>query len=215
MLTLVDPKVDLYCVKNSSIPSLVCQEILDFTYQNIPMAQMVSGPLECSLIGLLLRSLGAKRVVELGTFTGYSALAMAEQLPEGGEVVTIDINADTTALANGFWSKSPHGKKIRPVVGAAEEVLRGLPKSYYDLAFLDIDKRNYPKYLQLLLALVRPSGVVVVDNTLWSGRVLDPSVRDPDTEGIRQMTAEVVAREDLYVTLVPVRDGILLVHKKS
>lgn len=214
MISLVDPKLEKYCIENSSIPSKHCESILQYTLENVPMAVMVSGPVECGLIGFLLRTIQAKRVLEIGTFTGYSALAMAEQLPSDGEVTTIDQNPETTQTAKSFWAQSPHGTKIKPILGKAEDCLTKI-QGPFDAVFIDADKQNYLHYVRTALEHLTPRGIIIVDNALWSGQVLDKNTSDPSTQGIQKMTRWVVAQPNLYCTLLPIRDGVLLVQKKS
>ncbi len=175
---------------------------------------MLTGPMEAAFLGLLLSLVGARRVLELGTFTGYSALAMAERLPAGGEVVTIDLNPDTTKLAKSFWAKSPHGHKIKALNGPGLEVLKTVTGKF-DLAFIDADKENYLGYFKRAQELMSMGGVIVLDNMLWSGRVLNPNDSDPETAALRDLNSYLVSQPQLEVCLLPVRDGMMLVRHRS
>lgn len=175
-------------------------------------AGMLTGPLEAAFLRLLVAITGARRVLEIGTFTGYSALAMAEALPDDGALVTCDVSEETTAIARSFWARSPHGGKIRLQLGPALDTLQLLSSDQpFDFVFLDADKENYPEYYRRLLPLLRRGGVIAIDNVLWSGRVLDPQ-RASD----RALVAlnETVTR-DMAVThvLLTVRDGVMLIRK--
>ncbi len=216
-------EIENYCIDKSSLPSPDCEAIELYTRANIHASHMLIGKLEASFIGFLLRSINAKTVLELGTYTGYSALAMAEHLPEDGSVTTIDINTETVNLAKDFWNKSKHGHKIKSVIGKGLEELSQLEAGIkFDFIFIDADKRNYIDYLKKATQLLSPNGMIVVDNVLWGGKVLPSSEldlsehRDRNTEFIRAMNDYVATSSDLYGTLMPLRDGMFLIqHMKK
>ncbi len=218
-MQITDKKIEQYCLSKSHLPSSDCRRIEEYTRANVHGAQMLIGPLEASLLGFLLKSVNAKRVLELGTFTGYSALTMAEHLPSDGEIITIDINQETVALAQKFWNESDNGQKIKSHLGSGLEIIPTL-KGSFDLVFIDADKRNYIEYLILTLPLLSPNGIIVIDNVLWSGKVLpdadlDQSVHyDRNTEYIRAVNDFIAESKDLYGTLLPIRDGMFLVRKR-
>lgn len=217
-MQLIDKNIEDYCIAKSNLPSPDCGRIEDYTRANVHGAQMLIGKMEASFMGFLLRSIGAKRVLELGTFTGYSALAMAENLAEDGEVITIDINKETVALAQNFWTQSLHGHKIKSFLGSGLEIIPTL-KGHFDFVFIDADKRNYIEYLKLTLPLLSSQGMIVIDNVLWSGRVVpgsEPSgseLHDRNTDFIREVNNYIANEPGLYGTLVPIRDGMFLVKK--
>ena len=153
-----------------------------------------------------------KTVLELGTYTGYSALAMAEQLPEDGKVTTIDINKETSAIARRFWDQSPHGKKIEQILKPGLEALAGI-EGKFDLIFIDADKNNYSNYLAWALDHLSDQGLIVVDNTLWHGKVLTPGV-DKQTDSIIKHNETARDLEGYVKTLLPIRDGMFLIQKK-
>jgi caffeoyl-CoA O-methyltransferase len=210
MSLLTSENIENYCVQMSTTPSADCAAIYDFTQKNVPMAQMLIGPMVGSVLGFLVHSVCAERVLEIGCFTGYSALVMAERLPSDGEVITLDINQETTDVAQHFWNKSRHGKKIKPIVGPALESLEKL-KGPFDFIFIDADKTNYPKYFEKALELISPSGIIALDNCLRDGRVLEENP-DEGTQAIRDLSISISKRRDLIKTLLPVRDGLLLVQ---
>lgn len=218
-MQITDKKIEEYCLSKSHLPSKDCQRIEEYTRANVHGAQMLIGPLEASLLGFLLKSVEAKRVLELGTFTGYSALTMAEHLPNDGEIITVDINLETVSLAQKFWNESAHGHKIKSIMGSGLDIIPTL-KAPFDLVFIDADKRNYIDYLKLTMPLLSPNGIVVIDNVLWSGKVLngaelDQSVHyDRNTEYIRKVNDFIAESKDLYGTLLPIRDGMFLVRKR-
>jgi caffeoyl-CoA O-methyltransferase len=218
-MQLIDKKIEEYCIAKSDLPSAACERIEHYTKENVAGAQMLIGKMEASFIGFLLRSIEAKRVLELGTFTGYSALAMAENLPTDGEVFTVDINESTVHLAKGFWSQSNHGYKIKSLLGNGLDIIPTL-KAPFDFVFIDADKRNYIDYLKLTIPLLSPKGIVVIDNVLWSGKVLPDADldlsehSDRNTEFIRMVNDYIVSEPTLYGTLLPIRDGMFLIKKK-
>lgn len=219
-MQITDKRIEDYCVSKSNTPSSDCQSIEEYTKAHVHGAGMLIGKLEASFIGFLLRSIKAKRVLELGTFTGYSALAMAENLPEDGEVITIDINKETVDLALDFWKKSAHGYKINSMLGSGLEILPKMTGKF-DFVFIDADKRNYIDYLKLTTPLLSESGIIIIDNVLWNGQVLPNSessgsdLRDRNTDFIRAVNDYIAKSSDLYGTLMPVRDGMFLVQKNS
>jgi caffeoyl-CoA O-methyltransferase len=192
-------------------------KIQDYTKANVHGANMLIGKMEASFLGFLLRSIDAKRVLELGTFTGYSALAMAENLPDDGSVITVDINEKTVSLAKKFWSEASSGKKIQSILGSGLEIIPTL-EGTFDLVFIDADKRNYLPYLNLILPKLSNKGIIVIDNVLWSGRVLPGAETDQEeehrnTKFIREVNDFIASNKSLYGTLMPIRDGMFLIKK--
>ncbi|TDJ04975.1 MAG: methyltransferase domain-containing protein [Deltaproteobacteria bacterium] len=212
MLTLDNEKILDYCIKKSNTPSEIADELEHHTIEKVSMSQMLVGKMEASILGFLLRAVGAKRVLEIGTFTGYSALAMAENLPEDGELITLDINPETTEIAKSFWKKSPHGKKITSILGPAVEIIKEL-EGQFDFIFIDADKENYLNYLNISLNKLTPNGIIAIDNVLWSGSVLNDGEIDSSTSAIKTINDFIENDSSLYATLLPVRDGIFLVKK--
>lgn len=217
-MQIVDKKIEEYCLTKSNVPSEYCLSIENHTRANVPGANMLIGKMEASFLGFLLRSIDAKRVLELGTFTGYSALAMAEHLPADGEVITVDINQSTVDIAQSFWNQSPDGKKIKSIIGSGLDIIPTL-SGEFDLVFIDADKRNYIDYLKLTVPKLSKNGIIVIDNVLWSGKVLpdaelDLGVHyDKNTEYIKLVNDYIAESKELYGTLMPLRDGMFLIKK--
>jgi len=211
-MEITDRNIEIYSTLLSSAPSAECEKIYKFTEDNRDDAQMLIGPLEAGFLGLLAETLSAERILEIGCYTGYSALAMAEHLPEEGEVVTIDFDETVIEIARGFWSKSPHGKKITLHNGTALEVLKNV-RGPFDLVFIDADKENYIEYLDSTLPMLSDRGIIVADNTLWYGKVLQENTEDIDAKAIRAFNEYVFKRKDLLVTLLPLRDGVSIIKK--
>ncbi len=173
---------------------------------------MLIGELEASFLRFLLRLNDAKRVLEIGCYTGYSALAMAEVLPKEGELITLDIDPVNTKIAQDFWKKSPDGKKIKLMLGPALESIQKL-KGQFDFVFIDADKINYLAYLKAVLPRLTENGMVAVDNCLWGGEVTEKS-SDEQTKALQAFNEYVKKNPNLESTLVPIRDGIFLIQKK-
>ena len=185
----------------------------------MPMLQaMLVLPEEAQLLALLVRVTGARRVLEVGTFTGYSSLCMARALPPGGKVVTCDISERWTAVARRYWERAEVADLIDLRLGDAARTLDSLTARHgpgsFDLAFVDADKANYVRYYEQALALVRPGGLLVLDNTLFFGKVVDPAAQDPDTLAIRELNTLLRDDERVDISMLAVADGLTLVHKK-
>ena len=173
---------------------------------------------EGQLLALLVRLTGARSVLELGTFTGYSTLCMARALPATGELVTCDISDRWPGIAAGYWKRAGVADRIDLRLGDALDTLADLaaergPGSF-DFIFIDADKVNYPRYYERSLALVRPGGLIVVDNTLFFGRVVDPAAQDADTAGVRELNAALHADDRVDISLLAMADGITLARKR-
>lgn len=183
----------------------------------LPEAVMQISPEQGQFLRLLLRLMNAERALEVGTFTGYSALCMARAVGARGRVVCLDRSAEWTAVAREYWARAGVDGRIELRLGDARESLDRLRAeagaARFDFAFLDADKERYAAYYERLLELVRPGGVIAIDNTLWSGRVADPAERDPETAAIRAFNAALAADDRALVSLVPIGDGLTLARK--
>lgn len=180
-----------------------------------PPAGMQIGPDQGQLLTLLTRLVGARRAVEVGTFTGYSALCIARGLAEGGTLVCCDVNEEWTAIGRRAWERAGLADRIDLRIGPALETLRALPAGeVLDLAFIDADKPGYLGYWGELVPRVRPGGLLVVDNVLWSGRVADPSADDADTRALRAFNDAVAADDRVEVAVLPAFDGLTLALRR-
>ena len=216
-MKFIDEKIEKYAIEHSSRPSSVCDELQDYTLSNVEMSAMLIGKMEASFLGFLIRMIKPKVVVEIGTFTGYSALAMAEQMPEDSVLHTIDINPETNKVAKEYWGKSQHGDKIKNHLGPAIEVLDQIDGEV-DFCFIDADKNNYKNYFEKVLTKLSPKGVIALDNVLWEGKVLKSKpelpVDDYSTLGLKEINDYLTTQDDLFVTMLPIRDGITLIQKR-
>ena len=181
--------------------------------RKIPMGTMQIGPEQAALMQNLVRVLGARRCIEIGTFTGYSALAVALALPPGGRIVCCDISEEWTAVAKKYWALASVSHKIQLKLAPALDTLKKL-KGPFDFAFIDADKTNYQNYFERCLKLVRRGGIIAIDNTLWHGRVIDRRERSADTLAIRAFNRRLHRDRRVEVSLVPIGDGLTLAYKR-
>ena len=181
-------------------------------------AGMQISPEQGQFMALLVELIGARRTLEVGTFTGYSALVVALALPADGRVVACDVSEEWTAVARRYWKEAGVAHKIDLRLGPAVDTLESLlgegHRDDFDFVFIDADKVSYEAYFELALELVRPGGLVAVDNTLWHGRVIDPAETDADTEAIRRFNARLASDERVTLSLVPIGDGVSLARKR-
>jgi predicted O-methyltransferase YrrM len=184
----------------------------------LPGAGMQISPEQGQFMALLARLMGARRCLEVGVFTGYSSLVVALALPEDGRIVACDVSEKWTAVARTYWQAAgvDHMIDLRlaPAVATLDALIAAGASGTFDLAFIDADKVNYLAYYERALALLRPGGLIMVDNTLWDGRVIDPEVSDVDTVAIRHFNETVHADPRVDLSLLPVGDGITLLRKR-
>ena len=184
----------------------------------LPAAGMQISPEQGQFMALLVRLMGARRCLEVGVFTGYSSLVVALALPEDGRIVACDVSEKWTAIARNYWRAAGVDHKIdlrlAPAVATLDELIAQGESGTFDLAFIDADKASYLDYYERALALLRPGGLIMVDNTLWDGRVVDPEVSDADTVAIRHFNETVHADQRVDMSLLPIGDGLTLARKR-
>ncbi len=178
------------------------------------MPQMICGELVGGLLRLLSNTLKPKRILEIGTFTGYSAICMAEGLVEGGELITIDINSENRTIIDKYLHATGHQDKVKILTGDAKDLIPTLSGSF-DLVFLDGDKESYTTYFEMIKPLLNPNGIIVADNVLWNGKVLDEKEIDKESKGIKQFNQVVQADPEVENVLLPFNDGLMIVRKKT
>lgn len=211
MLTLVPEPIEKYAAEHTTAEDALLTELATETRAEMEWFQMQVGRIEGSFLKMLVQLTGAKRIVELGMFTGYSALMMASGLPEDGKLITCDVDPKAEAMARKYFARSPHGHKIEVRMGPGMDTLKSLTGSI-DMAFIDADKTNYSNYYEELLRLLRPGGLIVADNTLWSGRILDP--KDDSDRALCAFNDRVKADSRVEHVLLTVRDGMMMVRRK-
>jgi caffeoyl-CoA O-methyltransferase len=205
MLSFIPEDLENYVVSHCTPESALLEKLAADTRDNTKQPQMMVGNVEGLLLRALVRATGAHRVLEIGTFTGYSALAMAEGLPEDGTLTTCDVDPEATAIARRYWEQSPHGAKIDLRLGPALETIEALAGPF-DMVFIDADKASYIDYWEAVVPRVRKGGLIVADNVLWSGRVLAPD--EPDAEALAAFNDHVAADGRVEQVMLPIRDGI-------
>lgn len=182
------------------------------------MARMQIAPEQGQFMALLVKLISAKRIIEVGTFTGYSSLCMARALPDDGEIICCDIDEYWTGIAQRYWQQAGVENKINlvlaPALDTLQQLIREGKKNQFDLAFIDADKENYDHYFECCLELIRPNGLVLLDNMLWSGRVADNSVNDVDTQAIRTLNSKLKDDPRIDLSLLTLADGLTLARKK-
>ncbi len=184
----------------------------------LPMCSMQISPEQGQFMNLLLRVMGAKNAIELGSFTGYSGLWLASALPEKGRLVACDINEEWVCQARRYWQEAGLMNRIEIRLGDASDTLIDLIEKgsadHFDFIFVDADKANYDRYYELSLKLLRPGGVVAIDNVLWDGKVADNAIQDPDTSAIRQLNEKLVDDDRIDLSMIPIGDGLSLCRKR-
>ena len=210
--TMQDNLLD-YCREHSKPNSSLIMDLEKYTYENEDVPQMISGQLVGNLLQSIILMIRAKRIVEVGMFTGYSALKMAEVLPNGGEIHTCELMEKHVQTGQSFFDKSEHGNKITIHSGPALVSLEQMKVGSFDMAFIDADKINYMDYYKRCFTLIRSGGIILLDNMLWGGDVLDP--KDDDANSLRKTGDFIQSDNRIYNTLLPLRDGIMLCIKNE
>lgn len=213
MKSLVLPEIEDYAEQHSAAESDLCRALREETYDSMELPQMVVGPLEAAFLKVMVQVVGAKRILEIGMFTGYSALSMAEVMPDDGRITTCEINDTTAALARKYFARSPHGRKIEVRMGPALETLADL-RGAFDLVFIDADKINYVSYYRRALELLAPRGVILIDNVLWNGDVVVLPPPDESTAAIQALNDLVASDPRVSAVLLTIRDGVLLIRPR-
>jgi len=214
----LDDALYAYLLKNSLRETDVMRRLREETAK-LPGSGMQIGPEQGQFMALLVELMGARRCLEVGTFTGYSALAVAQALPEDGRLVACDVNEKTAAVARRYWQEAGVAGKIDLRLAPAGETLDALlaegAAGSFDFAFIDADKTNYDGYYEQALRLLRKGGLIAVDNVLWGGAVINSSHDDPDTKAIRALNAKIAADQRVSCSLLPLGDGLTLAIKRK
>lgn len=213
----LDDRVHAYLMDVSLREDAVARSLREATAE-MPERNMQIAPEQGQFMALLLQMLGARHCIEVGVFTGYSSLVMASVLPPDGRIVACDISETYTRMARPFWERAGVAERIDLRLGPAMDTLSGLLATEgpdgFDFAFIDADKSRYDDYYEICLRLLKPGGVVAIDNTLWHGTVADPSVSDRDTEAIRALNAKLLGDDRIDLSLLPIGDGLTLCRKR-
>ena len=212
MIDSITENINKYCKEHTESDNSLLSELERYTWDNEDVPQMISGQMVGKFLQSIIRMIAAQKIVEVGTFTGYSALQMAEAIPLAGEIHTCELMKKHTETAQSFFDKSDYGKKITIHQGPALESLETLKVGDFDMAFIDADKSNYLEYYKRCLVLIRAGGVIILDNMLWSGSVIDP--KDDDSQALRKTGDYIQEDTRVFNMLLPIRDGLMLCIKK-
>jgi caffeoyl-CoA O-methyltransferase len=213
-MDIVDPAIDDYLVAHSEPADDVLRDLAEETRRETGgHFRMQISHDEGELLTMLVRLTGARRAVEVGTFTGYSSICIARGLPDDGHLLCCDVSEEWTSVARRYWDRAGVTDRIELRIAPAVETLRSLPdEPSLDFAFIDADKTGYASYVEEILPRLRPGGLMVLDNMLWSGEVLDP--QDDDARAVADLNDALVADDRVDVVLLPVRDGVSLARKR-
>lgn len=201
-----------YCIANSGMPTEILNELERETYLKTLAPQMISGPLQGQLLALISRMIRPLRILEIGTFTGYATICLAQGLQEDGQLVTVEANAELGHISQKYFVKSGLAGKIQSIHADAKEYVKTITDKY-DLIFIDAGKQDYSYYYDAVLDHLNPNGVILVDNTLWSGKVTNEH-KDNDTRIMDSFNKKVNADMSVDVVMLPIRDGITVIMKK-
>lgn len=206
-----------YLLEHSSREDALLRRLREETAK-LPMAMMQISPEQGQFMNLLTEIVGARRVIEVGTFTGYSSICVARALPANGHLICCDVSEEYTSIARRYWAEAGLTDritlKIAPALKTLDALIAAGEDGQYDLAFIDADKSNYEGYYERVLRLLRQGGVIMVDNVLWGGAVADPAVTDEDTTAIRRLNDKLHKDERISMSLVPIGDGVTLARKR-
>lgn len=206
--------LDDYLENHSSSPSALLNELERETFQKVLQPIMLSGAYQGRFLSLISKLVHPSSVLEIGTYTGYATLCLLEGLKDDGIIHTIDVNEELVAIQRKYFDKSGRGTQIIQHLGNALEIIPGLNSSF-DLVFIDADKPNYPKYLELVIGMLNPGGVILSDNVLWHGKVLNPEEHsDESTQALTEFNQMLRNHKDLESVMLPIRDGITISRKR-
>ena len=213
----LDETLYQYLLDHSLRESALLRNLRELTSQQ-EMSNMQIAPEQGQFMALLVELLGAERIIEIGTFTGYSALCMAQAMPAHGELVCCDVSEEWTDIARRFWKEAGVEARTRlhlaPALDTLDSLIEQGGKGRFDMAFIDADKTNYLNYYERCLKLLRQGGLLLFDNTLWDGAVADPDDQDADTQALRELNDRLHEDERVSISLVPIGDGLTLARKR-
>ena len=214
-MSFLNPEIEKYVQDHSSSQDAVLYELYRETHLKVMHPRMLSGALQGQFLQMLVDISSPKRILEIGTFTGYSAICMARGLKQGGELHTIDINEELYEIAHRYFTKAQVQNKITQHIGNALDIIPKIEGSF-DLIFIDADKKNYPQYFDLCLEKLNPNALLIADNVLWNGKVVEkPQPTDANTQGVLIFNEKVQKCKQLQNLLLPLRDGLMIAQKKE
>ena len=211
-MEFIDPLLDKYVCEHTANESDLLKKINRETHLEVLQPRMLSGHFQGRVLSMFSKMIRPERILEIGTYTGYSALCLAEGLTPNGKLVTIDINEELAARVRGYFAESSYAKQIDYLIGDAMELIPALNEKW-DIVFIDADKDNYINYYQLVFPMVKVGGYIIADNVLWSGKVIDLSQQDKDTSLLREYNQLVHQDDRVEEVLFPIRDGLMIARK--
>ncbi len=213
-MQLLSVAIENYVQEHSTLETPLLNELRRETYLKVLMPHMVSGPVQGSVLAMLVRMIRPQRILEIGTFTGYSAIWMASAMPSGGKLITLDINEELSEMVQKYIHRSELQDVIEPKIGNALEIIPTLEETF-ELVFIDADKANYPHYYELALGKLRSGGFIIADNVLWHGKVVDSGKKvDAKTQVLKDFNAFIQQDSRVENVLLPIRDGLMVAQKK-
>ena len=212
-MNFLDPQIEQYAEAHTSPESPLLEQIRRDTYLEVLQPRMLSGHLQGRLLSMLSKMICPNSILEIGTYTGYSALCLAEGLTDDGVLITIDKNIELIDRVNAYFSESEFASKIKMIQGNALSILPKLEQKW-DLIFIDADKENYQKYYDMTFPNLNSGGYIIADNVLWSGKVIDPDENDADTLALKSFNKALIDDSRVEVLLLPLRDGLTVLRKK-
>ncbi len=213
-MEFIDEKLDTYVCLHTSCEDALLKDLNRQTHLKVLQPRMLSGHFQGRFLSMISKMIQPKSILEIGTYTGYSALCLAEGLKEGGKITTIDKNAELEEFVGNFFKKSAYSEQIEYIIADAMQFLPSINKAF-DLVFIDADKGNYLNYYKIVIDLIPSGGYILVDNVLWSGKVIDEkAINDKDTKSIVAFNQFVMEDDRVENVLLPIRDGLFLIRKK-
>lgn len=213
-MEFIDSNLDKYVVEHTSLENDLLKKIQRETHLNVLQPRMLSGPFQGRFLSLISSLVHPEKILEIGTYTGYSALCLAEGLSKSGTLITIDINDELEERVKGYFQESSFSDQLTLKIGPALSIIPQLEHDF-DLVFIDADKKNYINYYKEIFPKVKVGGLIIADNVLWSGKVVDQDAKDPDTQLLRDFNLMIQNDSRVSNILLPIRDGLMLVRKIS
>ena len=207
-------KLDQYLIKHSTPEDPVLEDLYRQTHIRFVNPNMVSGHLQGKLLEFISLMINPENILEIGTFTGYSAICLAKGLKPGGKLITIENNDELTSFSHSYFCRAGVESNITQLIGRAQDIVPGL-KQKFDLVFIDGDKREYIEYYMLIIGKVKRGGFILADNVLWGGKVIQEDINDPQTRGIIKFNEMIKNEKDIENVILPLRDGLMLIRKKA
>jgi caffeoyl-CoA O-methyltransferase len=211
---IMDKKLEKYLLEHSSPEDPVLEDLYRQTHIKFVNPNMITGHLQGKLLEFISRMINPELILEIGTFTGYSAICLARGLKPGGRLYTVEINDEMNEISHSYFCKAGVESKIVQLTGRAQKIIPDLNLKF-DLAYIDGDKREYQEYYNIIIHKIRSGGFIIADNIFWGGKVLDKNIKDPQTRGVIEFNEMIRKEKNIEKVIIPVRDGLMLIRKLS